>query len=65
MILCENGCIPCCDYCIYSIRDTWVDEEGVLRDQGPMGCTKHLDAEHQEIADACGHCEDFHCSLAK
>lgn len=26
MILCGEGCTPCCDFCIYSIRDIWVDE---------------------------------------
>ena len=28
MTLCGEGYTPCCDLCIYSIRDIWVDENG-------------------------------------
>lgn len=28
---------------------------------GPKGCSLHPDEEHQEIADACGYCDDFVC----
>ena len=37
MTLCGEGCTPCCDFCIYSIRDIWVDENGWESDQGPEG----------------------------
>ncbi len=37
MTLCGEGCILCCDFCIYSIRDIWVDENGWESDQGPKG----------------------------
>lgn len=33
MTLCGEGCTPCCDFCIYSIRDIWAGES----DQGPEG----------------------------
>lgn len=31
MTLCGEGCTPCCDFCIYSIRDIWVGK--VTKDQ--------------------------------
>lgn len=65
MTLCGDGCIPCCDYCIYAIHDLWTDDMGVVYDQGACGCKKHLDPEHQEIVDARGHCEDFYCSRVR
>ena len=60
MILCSNHCIPCCDYCIYSISAEWDDEYG-HHIGGPSGCTLHKDEEHQMIAESDGHCNDFHC----
>lgn len=38
MTLCGEDCIPCCDFCIHSIRDIWVDENGWESDQGQKGC---------------------------
>lgn len=65
MILCGEGCIPHCDFCIYSIRDIWVDENGWESDQWPKGCAKYNDEAHQDIAFDNGFCEDFHCFRAK
>ena len=64
MVLCNEDCIPCCDFCLYSIHErTYFD--GELINGGPVGCIKHPDAEHQEIAENCGHCDDFYCFMAK
>lgn len=57
MILCSDDCIPCCDFCIYAVHGT-LEIDGTT---GPIGCDLHLNVEHQEIADGCGYCEDFHC----
>ena len=65
MILCGKGCTRCCDFCIYSIRDIWIDEDGWESDQGPNGCMKHIDYVHQEIAEDNGVCVDFYCFRAK
>lgn len=59
MTLCSNECIPCCDFCIYAKHD-FVD--GVR--SGPIGCNFYKDQKHQEIAEGCGSCETYHCSLA-
>lgn len=59
-IYCSEECrdyLACCDYCIYSKYD---DGERF----GPTGCSLHVDKEHQEIAQWCGKCNDFHCVLA-
>ena len=61
---CCPECIPCCDFCIYSIRDEEM-ENGFLMDFGPKGCKKHPDEEHQEIARWDGMCNDFHCMNVK
>lgn len=63
MILCGEGCVPCCDFCIYEIPETW-EEDGRTIKGGPIGCALHSDAEHQRIAEACKECDDFHCFLA-
>lgn len=65
MILCGEGCIPRCDFCIYSIRDIWVDENGWESDQRPKECAKYNDEAHQDIAFDNDFCEDFHCFRIK
>lgn len=40
MTLCGDGCVPCCDYCIYAIHDLWTDDMGVVYDQRACGCKK-------------------------
>lgn len=60
MILCDKDCIPCCDFCIYALHDKFT-ENGIEITGGPIGCNKHNDKEHQEIAESCGSCPDFHC----
>ena len=64
MTLCNEDCMPCCDFCLYSAHES-VYFDGKLIDGGPIGCIKHPDAEHQEIAESCGHCDDFYCFMAK
>lgn len=61
MILCNDGCTPCCDFCIYAIREHFKDH----MIGGPIGCALHKDKEHQEIAYSCGYCDDFHCFRAR
>ena len=64
MILCSKECDPCCDFCIHAIHEEFfLGEKHVVG--GPIGCLYHKDLEHQEIAEFCGSCEDFHCFLAK
>lgn len=63
MILCDDNCVPCCDFCLHAINDEW-DENGGHYVGGPIGCALHNDAEHQEIADWNGKCDDFHCIRA-
>lgn len=57
MKLCEYNCAPCCDFCKFVIAD--------IEDNSPVGCKLHPDEEHQEIADACGYCDDFVCMNAE
>lgn len=64
MILCNNECIPCCDFCIYAIHDKW-EQNGKEILGGPIGCQKHQDIGHQQIAENCSYCEDFYCFLAE
>ncbi len=63
MILCNPECYPCCDFCIHAIHEKWTDKDGE-HIGGPEGCSLHTDQKHQEIAEDCGDCNDFHCSLA-
>ena len=64
MIKCSNDCIPCCDFCIHAIQEKMPWDKDVATG-GPIGCKLHVDKEHQDIAESCGCCEDFHCFLAK
>ena len=63
MTKCSDECIPCCDFCIYVNYDTCIKDGKETKIGGPIGCSKHLDAEHQEIAEDCGWCEEFYCFL--
>lgn len=66
MILCNKHCLPCCDFCIHVIHE----ELGVTPDGSniiigaPIDCALHKDPEHQNIAESCGSCDDFHCFRA-
>lgn len=60
MTLCNKDCIPCCDYCLYSMHER-IPYNGKMINGGCVGCFKHPDIEHQSIAVGCGYCEDFHC----
>jgi hypothetical protein len=64
MIKCSEDCLPCCDFCVYAIHDTYIKDGKKVITGGPTGCYKHLDPEHQEIAEDDAYCEDFHCCLA-
>lgn len=66
MIKCNEACIPCCDFCIYAVHETFFDEElGGDVYGGPIHCEKHPDEEHDMICESCGYCDDFHCFKAK
>lgn len=65
VILCNEDCVPCCDFCIYAIHEEWNDERGEHHIGGPIGCRLHTDQEHQDIAEGCGYCDDYHCFRAK
>lgn len=60
MIKCNDGCIPCCDYC-KDARYEWQPIVGKVA----IGCRRHEDEKHQQIAVNLGYCEDFHCENAE
>ena len=64
MILSNKDCVPCCDFCLYSMHER-ISIDGEIIDGEPIGCFKHTDIEHQEIAKNFGYCDDFHCFNAK
>lgn len=66
MIGCSEECLrlACCDFCIYVAREPVYDEAGLIVDTEPSGCRLHDDDCHQDIAESCGHCPDFHCFRA-
>ena len=66
MIGCSEECLrlACCDFCIYVAREPVYCSVGTIVDSVPSGCRLYEDAEHQEIAENCGHCPDFHCFRA-
>lgn len=66
MIGCSEECLrlACCDFCIYVARQPVYDDVGCIVDTEPSGCRLHQDERHQEIAEGCGHCPDFHCFRA-
>ena len=62
MIKCCDDCVVCCDFCINAIHEVF-ESNGREITGGPIGCGLHKDKMHQDIAEACGYCEDFHCFL--
>ena len=64
MIKCNDDCCPCCDFCIYAIHEEF-EMTGEIITGGPIGCGLHKDDKHQDIAESCGCCDDFHCFLVK
>ena len=64
MILCNKDCIPCCDFCLYSMHER-ISVDRKMINGAPIECFKHLDIEHQKIAENCGYCDDFHCFNTK
>lgn len=64
MILCNENCIPCCDYCLHSVHKP-ITINGKIVDGGCIGCSKHNDEIHNQIAVGCGYCEDFYCKNVK
>ena len=65
MITCGDYCVMCCDFCIHVIHETYINDEDEEILSGPAGCALHTDQRHQDIAEACGYCDDFHCFLAE
>ena len=64
MILCNDDCIPCCDFCIHVIQHM-EEINGKMVGLGPIGCKLHNDEEHQDLAVWCSYCDDFHCFRAE
>ena len=66
MIGCSEECLrlACCDFCMYVHHEFFFDNNGDIVRGGPVGCGLHDDERHQDIAESCGHCPDFHCFRA-
>ena len=66
MIGCSEECLrlACCDFCMYVHHEFFFDNNGDIVRGGPVGCGLHDDERHQDIAESCGHCSDFHCFRA-
>ena len=64
MIKCGDDCVVCCDFCMHAIHEIF-EINGRTEKGGPIGCMFHADQEHQNIAEGCGHCDDFHCFLTQ
>lgn len=66
MIGCSDECLEfaCCDFCSYVHHKFFFADNGSIVRGGPIGCGLHRDERHQEIADSCGCCPDFHCFRA-
>lgn len=63
MVLCNKDCVPCCNFCLYSIHEK-ILIDGKVTNGAPVGCFKHPDIEHQETAESGEYCDDFHCFRA-
>ena len=63
MIKCSKECLACCDFCIYVIHE-YFEFQGKMHKGGPIGSSLYTDQKHQDIAEACSYCEDFHCFRA-
>ena len=63
MIGCSEECLrlACCDFCIYVEKEPVADNIRNIVDWIPCGCNLHHDERHQDIAESCGYCPDFHC----
>ena len=55
MVLCNDNCNPCCDYCVYVIYEV-PDYYGQNDIGNRIGCIKHI--EHDNNINCC---DDFHC----
>ena len=64
MIKCSDTCKPCCDFCIHAIHDEF-EWNGVQITGEPIGCSLWDDEKHQELAESCSYCNDFHCMNVK
>lgn len=66
MIKCNEKCVPCCDFCVYAVRETFEDKAlGGTIYGGPVHCDLHPDEKHDRICESCGYCDDFHCFRAE
>lgn len=54
----------CCDFCMYVYYEFFFDKDGDIVCGEPIGCGLHEDERHQDIAEGCGYCPDFHCFRA-
>ena len=64
MKLCNELCIPCCDYCTNVIKSP-VMHNGKQVGAEPTDCKLHSDEKHKRLVRSCGYCNDFHCKCAK
>lgn len=64
MVLCNDECIPCCDYCTHVVHAITF-YNGIKITAAPVSCSLHKDNEHKRIASGCGYCDDFHCKNAR
>ena len=60
MVLCGDGCVSCCDFCIHVKHNKIIVDEMECTG-GPIGCLLHKDQEHQDVAYGCVYCEYYHC----
>ena len=68
MILCNENCKPCCDFCVHCIHEEWDEyayDEVIHLTGAPIGCLLHNDKQHQEYAEGCWFCDGFQCRNAK
>ena len=64
MKLCNELCIPCCDYCKNVVKSP-VMHNGKQVASESSGCNIHPDEKHSRLARSAGYCEDFHCICVK
>lgn len=61
MKICSTKCPAHCEFCAWSIRDTY-EEDGITYDCGHMGCVLDIEGNaHEDAAYEDGYCEDFKC----
>ena len=64
MVKCSEYCIPCCESCIFAVREEIEDEElgGTIYGE-PVFCELHPSLCYEYIS-GLDYCEDYHCIYA-